>query len=178
MLKKILVPVDGSASSFRALEHAICLGKTFDSEIVVSHIAVPYDLAQLRERPKTAKKEAKTVLEGWEAKPPSEGAKTVLEGWEARPSEAALSIAKRKEAADSALAVAKQKAEKAGYNKIFFREVIDVDPALVIAEQAEELGADLIVMGSRGLGFVRSFLVGSVSNKVLSNANCPVTIVR
>ena len=60
MLKKILVPVDGSASSFRALEHAICLGKTFDSEIVVSHIAVPYDLAQLRERPKTAKKETKT----------------------------------------------------------------------------------------------------------------------
>ena len=177
MLKKILVPVDGSASSFRALEHAMCLGKTFDSEIVVSHIAVPYDLAQLRERPKTAKKETKVVIEGWESKP-SEGAKTAIEGWEARPSEAALSIAKRKEAADSALAVAKQKAEEAGYTKINFREVIDVDPAMVIAEQVEELGADLIVMGSRGLGFVRSLLVGSVSNKVLTNANCPVTIVR
>ena len=125
----------------------------------------------------TAKKETKVVIEGWESKP-SEGAKTVIEGWEARPSEAALSIAKRKEAADSALAVAKQKAEEAGYTKINFREVIDVDPAMVIAEQAEELGADLIVMGSRGLGFVRSLLVGSISNKVLTNANCPVTIVR
>ena len=177
MMKKILVPVDGSASSFRALEHAMHLGKALDSEIVVSHIAVPYDLAQLRERPKAEKKEAKTVIEGWEAKPATT-AKTVIEGWEARPSEAALSIAKRKEAADSALAVAKQKAEEAGYTKVSFREVVDVDPALVIVEQADEIGADLIVMGSRGLGFVRSFLVGSISNKVLSDAHCAVTIVK
>ena len=170
MLKKILVPVDGSASSFRALEHALCLGKAFDSEIVVSHIAVPYDLGKLRERPKAAKIQSDKP----EEKPP----KVVLEGWEARPSEAAISLAKRKEAADTALVVAKQKAEAAGFTKISFKEVIDVDPAIVIAEQAEELGADLIVMGSRGLGFVRSFLVGSVSNKVLSNAHCAVTIVR
>ena len=81
MLKKILVPVDGSASSFRALEHAMMLGKVLDSEIVVAHIAVPYDLAQLRERPKTAKKDAKVVLEGWEAKPAEPAAKVVLEGW-------------------------------------------------------------------------------------------------
>lgn len=162
MLKKILVPVDGSASSFRALEHAMMLGKVLDSEIVVAHIAVPYDLAQLRERPKTAKKDAKVVLEGWEA----------------RPSEAALSIAKRKEAAETSIAVARQKAEAAGYMKISFKEVVDVDPALMIVEQAEDMEADLIIMGSRGLGFVRSFLVGSVSSKVLANAPCAVTIVR
>jgi len=162
MLNKILVPIDGSANSFRALDHALGLGKLLDSEIVVSHIAVPYDLAQLRERPKTDKKEAKTVLEGWEA----------------RPSEAALSIAKRKEAAANALVVAKQKAEAAGYTKISFKEVIDVNPAEVIAEQAEELGTDLIVMGTRGLGLMRSFLVGSISMKVLSLAQCPVIIVK
>lgn len=177
MMKKILVPVDGSASSFRALEHAMGLGKALGSEIVVSYIAVPYDLAQLRERPKAAQKEAKVVLEGWESKP-AESVKTILEGWEARPSEAALSIAKRKEAADSALINAKKKAEEAGYTKISFREVIDVDPALVIVEQADEIGVDLIVMGSRGLGFMRSFIVGSVSNKVIANAHCAVTIVR
>ncbi len=178
MLKKILVPVDGSASSFRALEHAMMLGKVLDSEIVVAHIAVPYDLAQLRERPKTAKKDAKVVLEGWEAKPAEPAAKVVLEGWEARPSEAALSIAKRKEAAETSIAVARQKAEAAGYMKISFKEVVDVDPALMIVEQAEDMEADLIIMGSRGLGFVRSFLVGSVSSKVLANAPCAVTIVR
>ena len=177
MLNKILVPIDGSANSFRALDHALGLGKLLDSEIVVSHIAVPYDLAQLRERPKTDKKEVKTVIEGWEAKP-AVAVKTVLEGWEARPSEAALSIAKRKEAAAAAIDVARQKAEAAGYTKISFKEVIDVNPAEVIAEQAEELGTDLIVMGTRGLGLMRSFLVGSISMKVLTLARCPVTIVK
>ena len=62
--------------------------------------------------------------------------------------------------------------------KISFKEVVDVDPALMIVEQAEDMEADLIIMGSRGLGFVRSFLVGSVSSKVLANAPCAVTIVR
>lgn len=177
MFKKILVPIDGSANSFRALEQALSLGKALDSEIVVSHIAVPYDLSQLRERPKTDKKPVKTVLEGWEAKP-AVAVKTVLEGWEARPSEAALSIAKRKEAAEKAIEVARQKAEAAGYTNIIFKEVIAVNPAEIIAEQAEDLGAELIVMGTRGLGLMRSFLVGSVSMKVLSLVHCPVTIVK
>ena len=177
MMKKILVPVDGSASSFRALEHAINLGKALGSEIVVSHIAVPYDLAQLRERPKTERKEAKTVIEGWEAKPAT-AAKTVIEGWEARPSEAALSIAKRKEAADSALAVAKQKAEEAGYTKVSFREVVDVDPALVIVEQADEIGADLIVMGSHGRTGFKKLVLGSVAQAVLTQSPIPVLIIK
>ena len=45
MLKKILVPIDGSYISFQALEYAIQLGKAFDSEIVVTHVNDPYDLS-------------------------------------------------------------------------------------------------------------------------------------
>ena len=43
---------------------------------------------------------------------------------------------------------------------------------------AEELGAGLIVMGSRGLGGVRRALIGSVSDSVVRHAHCPVMIVR
>jgi nucleotide-binding universal stress UspA family protein len=43
---------------------------------------------------------------------------------------------------------------------------------------AEELGADLIVMGSRGLGGVRRALMGSVSDSVVRHAHCPVLVVR
>ena len=47
-----------------------------------------------------------------------------------------------------------------------------------IIHMAEELGAGLIVMGSRGLGGVRRALMGSVSDSVVRHAHCPVLVVR
>ena len=47
-----------------------------------------------------------------------------------------------------------------------------------IVELAEEIGAGLIVMGSRGQGRIRRALLGSVSDAVVRHAHCPVTIVR
>jgi nucleotide-binding universal stress UspA family protein len=49
---------------------------------------------------------------------------------------------------------------------------------LEIVALAEELGAGLIVMGSRGLGGVRRALMGSVSDSVVRHAHCPVLVVR
>ena len=43
---------------------------------------------------------------------------------------------------------------------------------------ADELGAGLIVVGSRGLGRMRRALAGSVSEGVLRRARCPVMVVR
>jgi nucleotide-binding universal stress UspA family protein len=47
-----------------------------------------------------------------------------------------------------------------------------------IVDVAEEIGAGLIVMGSRGYGRLRRALLGSVSDAVVRHAHCPVTIVR
>ena len=47
-----------------------------------------------------------------------------------------------------------------------------------IVDYAAEQGVDLIVMGARGLGSLGSLLLGSVSQKVLAHATCPVMIVR
>src|SRR5215212_7734210 len=43
---------------------------------------------------------------------------------------------------------------------------------------AEEIGAGLIVMGSRGRGGIRRALMGSVSQSVVRHAHCPVLVVR
>jgi nucleotide-binding universal stress UspA family protein len=43
---------------------------------------------------------------------------------------------------------------------------------------AEEIGAGLIVMGSRGRGGIRRALMGSVSGSVVRHAHCPVLVVR
>lgn len=47
-----------------------------------------------------------------------------------------------------------------------------------IVQLADEIGAGLIVMGSRGLGGIRRALMGSVSDSVVRHAHCPVMIVR
>ena len=52
------------------------------------------------------------------------------------------------------------------------------DPVLEVAAYAERMQADLIVIGSRGLGGVTSALLGSVSRGVLKHADRPVLVVR
>lgn len=51
-------------------------------------------------------------------------------------------------------------------------------PGSTIVQAAEEEQCDLIVIGSRGMGQLRSLLVGSVSDYVLHHAKCPVLIVK
>ena len=43
---------------------------------------------------------------------------------------------------------------------------------------AEDIGAGLIAMGSRGRGGIRRALMGSVSESVVRHAHCPVMIIR
>src|SRR5215217_494351 len=47
-----------------------------------------------------------------------------------------------------------------------------------IVSLAEELGAGLVVMGSRGQGGIRRALMGSISSSVIEHAHCPVMVVR
>jgi nucleotide-binding universal stress UspA family protein len=56
--------------------------------------------------------------------------------------------------------------------------VIEGEPKVVIIEEAERWGADLIVVGCHGYGPVKRFLLGSVSLAVAVHAPCSVEIVR
>jgi nucleotide-binding universal stress UspA family protein len=52
------------------------------------------------------------------------------------------------------------------------------DPADAILDVAEELGADLIVVGNKGMTGAKRFLLGSVPNKISHHAQSSVYIVR
>ena len=57
-------------------------------------------------------------------------------------------------------------------------EVASGDPAHTIIDILERYQCDLVVMGARGMGGLRSALLGSVSNEVLHAAKVPVMIVK
>lgn len=57
-------------------------------------------------------------------------------------------------------------------------ELLIGNPATQIARLASEIDAELIVIGSRGLGRVKGAILGSTSRDVVAHAHCPVLVIR
>jgi nucleotide-binding universal stress UspA family protein len=81
-----------------------------------------------------------------------------------------------REDVDATLAEAAEQIRKQGVNVETF--AVQGDPADAILDVAEEGGADLIVVGNKGMTGAKRFLLGSVPNKVSHHAPCSVLIVR
>jgi len=81
-----------------------------------------------------------------------------------------------REDVDAALREAAGRAEAAGVPVATYAR--EGDPADAILDVAEERGADLIVVGNKGMTGAERFLLGSVPNRVSHHAPCSVLIVR
>ncbi len=58
------------------------------------------------------------------------------------------------------------------------KKMVDGKPGKSIVNEAKEGSYDLIVVGSRGLGAVNEFLLGSVSDYVVDHSEIPVLVVK
>src|SRR5918998_4101114 len=81
-----------------------------------------------------------------------------------------------REDVDATLADAEATVAGAGVDVVTYAR--EGDPADAILDVAEEIGADLIVVGNKGMTGAKRFLLGSVPNKVSHHAPCSVLIVR
>lgn len=81
-----------------------------------------------------------------------------------------------REAAEQMLETAAEQARAAGIARVDCH-VARGDPASTILAHAAALGADVLVVGRRGLGELSGLLQGSVSQKVTYHAACPVLTV-
>lgn len=146
----VLVAVDGSDHAAHAAEMATDIATRYDAEITLLHV--------MRPKPLTV------------SVPPE------LEEYERLEHLHITSASVLRAAGHHILTGAARTCTRGGTKP---REVVRTgDPAKVIAAQAKELGADLVVMGSRGLSDAKGMLLGSVSHKVISACDSPVLIVR
>ena len=85
------------------------------------------------------------------------------------------------DAQEAAKELAKEAVELAGHVGMPARaETVRADPSVwaALVRVAKDLGADVMVVGSRGRSSARSALLGSVSSGVVHHAACPVLVVR
>jgi nucleotide-binding universal stress UspA family protein len=85
-------------------------------------------------------------------------------------------IVNPREDVDATLQEASETAEAAGVQSATYAR--QGDPADAILDVAEERGADLIVIGNKGMTGAKRFLLGSVPNKISHHAPCSVLIIR
>ena len=138
MVKNILVPVDGSDGSDKAVAHAIGMAEIYGAKLNFLYVAninqLAINAALSQAILEAVTKAGKTILDRAENMVPS------------------------------------------GIDKESFSET--GSPAAVILEFEDKLNADLIVMGSRGLGVVKGILLGSVSQYIIERSKCPVLVIK
>ncbi len=143
MIKGILVALDASEASLRALEVAVDLARKYGVQLNLLHVVRDMQLPDsLRAMARVEKIEGQRL--------------DVL-----------------KFVAQKILSEAERRAQEQGV-KTVRTEIGEGDPATTIINRAKRNGADLIVLGTRGLGEVKSMFLGSVSRKVsnLAEVNC------
>lgn len=164
MYKSILVPVDGSEHSRSALEIADRIGTAGETTLHLLHVS---DVRPTREVPGGIDVGASAMASGMSFTP---------EEIEQMDRSLADKIAHAERAGRDLIERVKQAAN------LGERETNDIvrmgRPAEVIVEEAESLGAEAIVMGSRGMSDLASLLVGSVSHRVMHTAKCRVVLVH
>jgi nucleotide-binding universal stress UspA family protein len=141
-MRKILVPVDGSAHARRATAYAARRAAQERAVVHVLHVEAPIDYAELRAY--VMRKEMKDIRRS---------------AWE-RVLGRATSVLRKARVAHVA----------------GMRESDDV--AAAVARYVKSRGIDEVIIGTRGMGALGTFVLGSVANRVVHLVRVPVTLVH
>ncbi|MEM7045185.1 MAG: universal stress protein [Pseudomonadota bacterium] len=176
MMERLLVALDGSAHSDKALELAADLAETYGAEIMLVHVmsTAPLSLAE-REM---AAAEYVDELAAWTTTRATTGTGEFEgSGHELLLHYTDLTHHFRETMGKHLLASAKGKLSG---RKIESVQILlaDGDPAETITGLARDRKADAIVIGSRGLSDMKGLFLGSVSHKVSHLAECTCITVK
>ena len=141
-IRRILVPIDFTETSERALDYAVELARKLGAEITVMHA---YELP--------------------------------IYGFPDGALVASVDVATRiSQASQEGLQAAVEKRRNCG---VEMRAILrDGPPADEIATVADEIGADLVVLGTHGRRGLRRAIMGSVAEEVIRACQCPVLTIH
>lgn len=145
---KILLATDGSDSSFKAVEKTIEIAKPMGAEVTI--LSVAHEVPVFKGQEGLSYEQAVALQEN------------MMEGMEKAASEVL----------DNTKKVFEEKGLKV--NTVLKKG----QPASVICDEGSSGGYNLIILGNRGLGGIKEFILGSVSNKVVHCAETSILVVK
>ncbi|MCF8000634.1 MAG: universal stress protein [Halanaerobiales bacterium] len=150
-MDKLLLAVDGSESSKKAVEKTVEFNKSLDLEVTIITV-LDTSTIELSE----------------------------LQAYRNEDSLEKLIKKNEKELELKGQKILNEAASLFNDSNIKIKNVIeyDNDPAEKICNYAEENNFDLIVLADKGLGAVKRFFLGSISDKVVRHANTSVLVVK
>ena len=176
MIKKILVPIDGSDHANKALDLAADIAEKYDAKLIVLHallrrtsIDKATALCKELDAPETTINNVQNIVDNIYTA--AAASPYGLPVYATMPEEIAKEI--------GALIIdkAKQNLTLKGL-KDLTTQILDADPVDCILTAVDHEKPDMIFMGSRGLGKLSSVLMGSVSSKVNHLAPCTCVTVK
>ena len=154
MVEKILVPMDGSRKSLKALHYAIDTAKCFNASILILRV-VTLSMLEM----------------AWNS--PSSGGPVIKQDFlkEADRRDKRTMIRVRKYLRDKLKMVCDNEVEGS------FRVMVG-DPADSIKQCCKEEKIDLIVMNANNRGWLKRAIMGSVTDEILRTSSVPVLVLR
>lgn len=139
MFNLIIVALDGSAHSLKALDYAREIAEKHASKLILLHAyRATSDLRETEDYNQL--------------------------------------VAKRKQAGEAIIEDACRRLGQVSFE--LEKDLLEGPAANAIVSAVAARGADLVVMGTRGMGTFKGLLFGTVSTKVTHHAPCPVLVVR
>ena len=148
MIKKILLAIDGSQSADHALDFGLDLAMKYSAEVMIISVI---------DSPQSS---------------------LVVKGMLYAPTSTQKYLKKLRDFHEKILLEASNKTKKISPELKVSIKLLEGRPDDKIVERAKKESIDLIVLGSRGLGGIKGFVLGSVSDRVADEASCPVLIVK
>jgi len=156
MFSRILVPLDGSKFSSRALNYAFEIGNSFNSEIILLRVVEPV-------RPIAIASGTFGATESPQA------AKISME----------VALEEEKQHVDKATRYLRQKARTGNCHQVRCEYRVSVgNPAEQIIQTAKAEKIDLIVLSEHGRGGIKRAILGSVADEVIRKSTKPVLVIR
>ena len=150
MIKKLLVAIDGSSHSLKAVDYASAIAASCGARVIILNVVKVHKVKELSAETRTYAK-----LEQ-------------IPG---------VDLDALKMIAGELVAHAEKKSRDKGVNDIV-TQVQEGPVARTIIACAQQNDVDMIVIGSRGLGNIEATLRGGVSHRVELLAKCPVLTVK
>jgi len=152
MYKKILVAFDGSEPSRNALDHAVSIAVMWKAELTILSVVPQVMMPVFPDGGLGAAPIAATHMTDYQDRMREIYAKSLRE--------------------------VEDDVKEAYPDLRVSSRLLEGRPSSTIVEEAEKDGADLIVIGSRGLGGITGWILGSTSRRVVESCTKPVLVVK